>query len=70
MIVSDNGSIFTSTKFQEFTNRNAIRHVTTAPYHPSSNGLAERAVQTFKAAMKKVTSGPMETRVSMVFVSL
>ena len=64
MLVTDNGSVFTSAEFRDFTHRNAIRHVTTAPYHPSSNGLAERAVQTFKAAMKKMISGPMETRVA------
>ena len=41
MVVSDNGSAFTSAEFQTFVKRNGIRHVRSAPYHPSSNGQAE-----------------------------
>ena len=53
VIVTDNGSCFTSGEFTEFLRQNHIRHFKTAPYHPSSNGLAERAVQTSKIGMKK-----------------
>ena len=35
-----------------FLKQNGVKHIRCAPYHPSSNGLAERFVQTFKTAMK------------------
>ena len=53
LLVSDNGTAFTSAEFQKFLSRNEVRHLTSAPYHLSSNGLAERAVKTFKSNMQK-----------------
>ena len=50
-IVTDNGSQFISTEFQEFMQNNGIKHIRSSPYHPSSNGQVERFVQTFKRAM-------------------
>lgn len=51
-IVSDNGSQFTSEPFAIFMKMNGIRHTLTAPYHPATNGLAERFVQSLKHGLK------------------
>jgi hypothetical protein len=51
-IVSDNGPQFSSREFAHFMAMNGIRHTTSAPWHPRTNGLVERFVQTFKQAMK------------------
>lgn len=47
-LVSDNGPQFMSAEFSKFIALNGIKHITSAPYHPSTNGLAERFVQSFK----------------------
>ena len=64
LLVTDNGSSFTSSEFALFMKQNGIRHVTTSPYHPASNGLAERTVQTFKEGMKKLTDGSLQTKLA------
>ena len=64
VVVSDNGSVFTSSEFQQFMTKNGIQHIRTAPYHPASNGLAERAVQTVKEGLRKLSGGCLETNLS------
>lgn len=49
---SDNGPQFTSECFQQFMKYNGIKHTTSAPYHPRTNGLAERLVQTLKQTLR------------------
>ena len=51
-LVSDNGPQFISDEFSTFMQCNGVRHIRSAPYHPASNGLAERFVQSIKIALK------------------
>ena len=57
-VVTDNGPQFVSEDFSHFLKSNGIKHIRCAPYHPASNGLAERFVQSLKMALKStVNSG-------------
>jgi len=62
-IMSDNGTHFVNAVMKQFLKANGVRHITAAPYHPSSNGLAEQAIETCKAAINKMSSGTLETKI-------
>ncbi len=51
-LVSDNGPQFVSDEFASFVKGNGIKHFRTTPYHPASNGLAERFIQSLKQLLK------------------
>ena len=57
-IVSDNATTFMSEEFQAWCRERGIVHLTGAPYHPATNGAAERLVQSFKQALRKSSLSP------------
>ena len=57
-IVSDNATSFTSEDFQEWCSQRGIIHLSGAPYHPATNGAAERLVQSFKNSLRKSSLPP------------
>ena len=50
---TDGGPQFSSFEFSEFAREFNFKHTTSSPHFPSSNGMAERAVQTVKSILKK-----------------
>ena len=44
VLISDIGPQLSSHEFQQFVKQYQIDHHTSSPYHPQSNGMAEKAV--------------------------
>ncbi|PFX31379.1 Uncharacterized protein K02A2.6 [Stylophora pistillata] len=63
-IVSEKGPNFTNAGFEELLAKNGIKHTKTAPYHPASNGQAERAVRVFKEGVEKMEVESMHAKLS------
>ena len=60
-IVTDNAPSFISEEFQSWCKERGITHLTGAPYHPATNGAAERMVQTFKQSLRKSPHSPKKS---------
>ena len=56
-LMSYNGPQFVADVFVKCIKQNGIRHITSAPYHPATNGFSERFVQSFKKSLLGSLSG-------------
>ena len=61
-VVTDNGPQFESAEVTEFLRVNGVKHIRVAPYHPASNGTAERMVQTLKRSLQASTGRGVPVR--------
>ena len=57
-IVADNFPQFVGGEMKDFLKANGVCLCLSSPYHPAPNGQAERAVRTFKEAMKVIKNEP------------
>lgn len=71
VLVSDHGVQFTAGTFQRFLQMNGVVHKMGAPYHPATNGQAERYVQTIKQKLKalKCTKTEMNLELSNILLT-
>jgi hypothetical protein len=67
---NDNGPPFSFSDFATYCTKLGMKHVLSPPWHPPSNGIAERAVQTFKHFLKlrvehkDMTQAQLEEKIS------
>nr|CDJ82258.1 RNA-directed DNA polymerase (reverse transcriptase) and Integrase domain containing protein [Haemonchus contortus] len=67
-LITDNGTQFTSAAFVDFCRRRGIKHVRSPPFHPQSNGQAERFVDTFKRGLAKLKGEEPTTEALQAFL--
>ena len=54
-VISDNGPQYDSVEMKQFASTYGFNHVTSSPYYPQSNGLAERMVKTIKSPIAETS---------------
>ena len=70
VFVSDNSRQFTSSEFAKFLKLNRIVHKLSAPYHPATNGQAERFIQTMKSKLKAMQCSRSEVQTELCSILL
>ena len=60
LLITDNGTNYSSQEFKKFTQAWDINHITTSPHHPKSNGKAESAVKIIKGIISKAKKEGMD----------
>ena len=60
VVITDNGTHFTSLEFKQFLKNNNIKHFLTFPNHPETSGWFERPHRTMNDAMRRLLSAGCE----------
>ena len=63
---SDNGPQFSSQEFKKLAQSWSFQHITSSPYHPKSNGLAKRYVQTIKNLLERCRLSNIDPYLAML----
>ena len=66
MLVTDNGTKFTSSAFSGFVKEWQFDHRTTSPHYPQSNGRADNVVKTCQSLMKKAKADGQDPLLSLL----
>lgn len=65
VLVTDNDPTFASDQMRTFCKENGIRLMHSPPFHPASNGQAERFVAVMKSSLKKLSSEGGDLRTNL-----
>ena len=65
-VQSDNGPQFSAIEYSKFAEEWGFAHVTSSPYHPQSNGLAEKSVQIIKRMLNKSKRDGQDSYLSLL----
>ena len=63
---SDNGPQFSAMEYSKFAEEWGFAHITSSPYHPQSNGLAEKSVQIIKRMLNKSKRDGQDSYLSLL----
>lgn len=65
-LCTDNGPPFVSFEFKNFLREWGIKHTTSSPLYPQSNGMIERCIQTYKRIIKKAEAAYKDPYIALL----